>query len=164
MHAHLRKIRISPKKVNLVAGMVRNKSVKEALSILEFTNKSAAKPLYKVIHSAMSNAEHNFKQNPDALVIKEIIVNDGPIYKRFQPVSRGRAHPILKRTSHITVKIEASAELIKSKPGKKKTATKAAAPTTDTDTHDEPHVSTGEAQHHPEKNATAKKTTSKSKK
>lgn len=149
MHAHLRKIRISPKKVNLVAGMVRNKSVKEALVILEFTPKSAAKALYKVIHSAMANAEHNFKQDADSLVIKEIIVNEGPIYKRFQAVSRGRAHPILKRTAHITVKIEASTDLIKKKPSKK--ATKEA-----TETSDAQEVA-------PKKKSPAKKTASKAK-
>lgn len=121
MHAHLRGIRISPKKINLVAGMVRRKPAKEALDILEFTPKRAAHYLYKVIQSAVSNAEHNFKQDPDTLIIKEILVNDGPTYKRFQPVSRGRAHPILKRTAHITVKIESSPELIEKRPAKKMT-------------------------------------------
>lgn len=99
--------------------MVRRKPAKEALDILEFTPKRAAHYLYKVIQSAVSNAEHNFKQDPETLIIKEILVNDGPTYKRFQPVSRGRAHPILKRTAHITVKIESSPELIAKRPDKK---------------------------------------------
>lgn len=126
MHAHLRKIRISSKKVNLVAGMVREKSVKEALTLLEFTPKKAAKVLYKVIQSAGANATNNFKQDLDTLVIKEIIVNQGPTYKRFQPVSKGRAHPILKRTSHVTVKVESDPELVakfqKANAGKRKKA------------------------------------------
>ncbi len=109
MIAHLRKTRISPKKVSLVAEMVRRKPVSEALDILKFTPKKAAKVLYKVIQSAASNAENNFKQDIGTLTIKEIIVTQGPTYKRFQPVSRGRAHPILKRTSHVTVKVEATA-------------------------------------------------------
>lgn len=115
MIAHLRKIRISPKKANLIAEMVRNKTVTHALTLLKFTPKRAAKVLYKVINSARANAENNFKQETGSLMIKEIIVNEGPTYKRFQPVSRGRSHPILKRTSHITVKVEADPNLIKPK-------------------------------------------------
>lgn len=106
MKAILRTIRISPKKANLVAELVRNKSVKEAVDQLAFTPKKAAPILKKLIESAAANAENNFKQNPETLYIKEIIVNEGPTYKRSNPVSKGRAHPILKRTSHITVKLE----------------------------------------------------------
>jgi large subunit ribosomal protein L22 len=98
-----RNIRISPKKANLVAGLVRKKKAQEALDILKFTPKKGAKILYKVLHSAMANAENNFKQKKDSLVIKEIVVNEGPTFKRSVPVSRGRVHPILKRNSHITV-------------------------------------------------------------
>jgi large subunit ribosomal protein L22 len=101
-----RHIRISPKKANLVAGLVRNKKAEEALDILKFTPKKAAGILYKVIKSAIANAENNFKQNRENLIIKEIIVTEGPTLKRSVPVSRGRVHPILKRTSHITVKVE----------------------------------------------------------
>lgn len=132
MIAHLRKIRISSKKANLVAGIVRGMPVEKALKTLKFTPKKAAKILYDVIQSAASNAENNFKQNPETLVIKEIIVNEGTTYKRHQPVSRGRAHPILKRTAHITVKVEADPSLVKSKakPAKKAT-TKNEAPVED---------------------------------
>lgn len=121
MIAHLRKIRISSKKANLVAEMVRRKPVNEALNLLKFMPKRAAKILYKVIHSARANAETNFKQSRETLVVKEIIVNEGPTYKRFQPVSRGRSHPILKRTTHVTVKIEADPNFMKSKTKKKST-------------------------------------------
>ncbi len=103
MKAIARNIRISPKKANLVAGLVRKKKAQEALDILKFTPKKGAKILYKVLHSAMANAENNFKQKKDSLVIKEIVVNEGPTFKRSVPVSRGRVHPILKRNSHITV-------------------------------------------------------------
>lgn len=103
MKAIARNIRISPKKVNLVAGLIRKKKAQEALDILKFTPKKGAKLLYKVLHSAMANAENNFKQKKDSLVIKEIVINEGPTFKRSVPVSRGRVHPILKRNSHITV-------------------------------------------------------------
>ena len=103
MKAIARHIRISPKKANLVAGLVRLKAAKEALSILKFTPKKAAKILYKVVKSAVSNAENNFKQKLDDLMIKEIIVTEGATLKRSVPISRGRMHPILKRNSHITV-------------------------------------------------------------
>lgn len=106
MKAHLRSIRISPKKANLVAGLVRGKKVTDALDFLRFTPKKAAGILHKVIQSAASNAEKNFSQDRDHLFVKEIIVNAGPTMKRFNPVSKGRGHPILKRTSHITVLVE----------------------------------------------------------
>lgn len=105
MKAILRQIRISPKKANLVAALVRNKKVGNALDILRFTPKKAAPILRKVISSAISNAETNFKQTKDNLYIKEIVVTEGPTYKRSLPASRGRVAPILKRTSHITVKL-----------------------------------------------------------
>ena len=108
MKAHLRRTRISPKKANLVAGLIRGKSVEEALQILKFTPKKAAKTLYKVVHSAAANAEQNDSQTRSDLMIKTVLVTKGPFYKRFLPSARGRALPINKPTSHITV------ELIKS--------------------------------------------------
>lgn len=126
MQAVLRQIRISPKKANLVAGLVRKKKVDEALTLLKFTQKKAAKILYKVIKSAQANAENNFKQPKDLLVIDQIIVTEGPTYKRINPVSRGRAHPILKRTSHITVKIGVDTAAKKATPKKKEEAPKKA--------------------------------------
>lgn len=106
MKAILKQIRVSSKKANLVASLVRNKKVIEAIDILKFTPKKTAPILKKLIESAAANAENNFKQSKDALVIKEIIVTEGPTYKRRVTISKGRAHPILKRTSHITVKLE----------------------------------------------------------
>ena len=105
MKAILRQTRISPKKANLVAQLVRNMKATEAVDILKFTPKKAAPILRKRIESAMANAKTNLKQDPEDLVIKEIIVTEGPTQKRSIPISRGRMHPILKRTSHITVKL-----------------------------------------------------------
>ncbi len=106
MKAVLRQTRISPKKANLVAGLVRGKDVQDALDILKFTPKKGAQILYKVVKSAASNAETNFKQALDNLYIKEIIVTEGITYKRSTSCSRGRMHPIRKRNSHITVKVD----------------------------------------------------------
>src|SRR3990167_1451022 len=106
MKAILRQIRISPKKVNLVAALVRNKKALDAVDILRFTQKKGAPIIKKVLQSAMANAINNYKQSKEELYLKEIVVTEGPTYKRSVPVSRGRMHPILKRTSHITVKLE----------------------------------------------------------
>ncbi len=119
MKAVLRRIRISPKKANLVAGLVREKTVKDALAILKFTPKKGAKILYKVVHSAAFNAKNNFKQSIDDLVISSILVTKGPTYKRSIPISRGRAHPIRKRTSHITVEVGLPQEKTDKKPDAK---------------------------------------------
>lgn len=107
MKAILRQVRISPKKVNLVAALVRKKGATEAMEMLKFVPKKSAPVLRKLIGSAVANAQENFKQDKASLVIKEIIVTEGTTYKRRMPVSRGRSYPILKRTSHISVKVEA---------------------------------------------------------
>jgi len=105
MKAVLRQTRISPKKANLIAGTVRGKKVSEALNILKFMPKKGAKLLYKTIHSAASNAVNNFNQVMDELYVTTILVTKGPTYKRSLPISRGRTHPIRKRTAHITVEV-----------------------------------------------------------
>lgn len=110
MKAIKRNLRISPKKVNLVASLVRGKPVETAINFLRFTPKKSAKPLMQTIKSAVANAEQNFKQNKKDLFISKIIVNEGSTLKRSRPVSRGRSHPILKRTSHITVELAVAAE------------------------------------------------------
>jgi len=103
MQAHLRKIRISPKKVNVLAEIIRDKDALIALDILKFTPQKAAKLLYKVLNSAVSNAEKNFQKESKDLWIKEIIVNKGPSFRRNIPSARGRALPITKPTTHISV-------------------------------------------------------------
>ena len=106
MIAHLRGIRISHKKANIVAGLVRGKKVEDALAILKFTPNKGATIMYKVLHSAISNAENNEDKKREDLVIKSIIVNKGPVMKRFMPSTRGRALPLAKPTSHITIELE----------------------------------------------------------
>jgi len=105
MKAIRRNLRISPKKVNLVADLVRGKPVEQAINFLQFTPKRSAKPLMETIKSAVANAIQNFKQDRKDLYISKIVVNEGSTLKRHRPVSRGRSHPILKRTSHITVEV-----------------------------------------------------------
>ncbi|ABJ77077.1 MULTISPECIES: 50S ribosomal protein L22 [Leptospira] len=97
-------VRMSPRKVRLVADEIRGYAVGEALDILKFTNKRAIEPLTKVILSASANASVlNDKVDSNQLFIKKIYVDEGPIMKRFRPRARGRAARIRKRLSHITV-------------------------------------------------------------
>jgi len=103
MKAVAKHVRIAPQKANLVAGLVRNKSVTEALAILKFTPKKAARPILKAIASAAANAKANLKQDEKDLFIKEILVSKGGTLKRSVPISRGRTHPIWKKSSHIKV-------------------------------------------------------------
>lgn len=103
MKAFLKNYRKSPRKVRLVADLVRGKKVDDALIKLKFLPKGASEAMIKLIESARANAEHNFKVATADLIIKEITVNDGPTLKRSMPVSRGRSHPINKRTSHVHV-------------------------------------------------------------
>ena len=103
MKAHLKNVRISPKKVNLVADLVRKMQVNQAISLLEYTPKKAARILRKLIASAAANAKNNNSKNVDTLSIAEIKVSKGLTIKRFNPISRGRAHPINKFCSHIHV-------------------------------------------------------------
>lgn len=103
MHAIGRSLRITSKKINLIADLVRKKDVETAINVLKFTPKKGARILGKIVKSAVANAENNYKQAKDSLFIKEIIVTEGATLKRSVPVSRGRMHPILKRTAHTTV-------------------------------------------------------------
>ncbi len=98
-----RYVRIAPRKVRLVIDLVRGKKVDEALAILEFTTKRAAKVVKKLIQSAVANAEQNPDVDVDNLYIKRIYADEGPTLKRIRPRAVGRAYLIRKRTSHITV-------------------------------------------------------------
>jgi len=108
--AHARHVRMSPYKVRTVLALVRGKSVNEALAILEHTPKISREPIEKVIRSATANAEHNNGHSRADLIIAEIYADQGPTLKRMQPVSKGRGHKILKRTSHITVILDTAKE------------------------------------------------------
>jgi large subunit ribosomal protein L22 len=126
MKAIIRTSRITPKKANLIAGMIRNRKANEGLEILKYTPKKAAKILYKLLNSAVNNAVSNFKQDQKALLIKEVVVTKGPTLKRGVPVSRGRVYPILKRTAHITVTLELDPNAAKASKSSKKEETAAA--------------------------------------
>ncbi len=96
-------VRMTPRKLRLVADLIRGKSAQEAWSILEFTPKRAAGPLKKVLESAIANAKHNNEFAPETLSVSRVLIDEGPTMKRFTPRARGRAGAIKKRTSHITV-------------------------------------------------------------
>ncbi len=97
--------RISARKVRLVADMIRDADVDEALNILKFTPNRAANMLDKVLRSAVANAD-NDEADVTRLYVQKAFVDEGPTIPRFRPKDRGRAHPIRKRTSHITVVVE----------------------------------------------------------
>jgi large subunit ribosomal protein L22 len=103
MKAKLSQYRQSPRKVRLVANAVKGKPVDEALRRLRFLTKRAAKPVAKLIESAVANAEENDGKRRGDLTIENITVDKGPTLKRFRPRARGRATRINKRTSHINV-------------------------------------------------------------
>ena len=107
MKAVAKFVRIAPRKARLVADEVRGKSYPEAASLLRFTNKRAAKIVGDVLNSAAANAEHNSDADTDELRVKTIKVDEGPTIKRYRPRAMGRATMIRKRTSHITVELEA---------------------------------------------------------
>jgi large subunit ribosomal protein L22 len=104
--AVLKYVRISPQKVRLVSDVVKGRPVEDGLNILKFMPKKAAQILLKVIRSAVANADQNHNMDVDALVIKNIVADQGPTLKRFRARARGRGTRILKRTSHITVVLE----------------------------------------------------------
>jgi large subunit ribosomal protein L22 len=99
-------VRMSPRKVGVVAALVRGRSVEDALTILSHTPRRSAMPVQKVIASAKANAEHNHNYKPDSLQITEISVTPGPRLKRYRPAAHGRALPFQRKTSHIRVVVE----------------------------------------------------------
>ena len=109
MKAVAKYVRIAPRKARLVADEVRGKSYPEAVSMLRFTNKRAAKIIGDIVHSAAANAEHNMDADPDELIVQEVRVDEGPTIKRYRARAMGRATMIRKRTSHIRVELGAPA-------------------------------------------------------
>ena len=102
-----RYIRISPYKVRVVLDLIRGKNVNEAVAILDNVSKAGALPIKKVGLSAAANAEHNLQMNAADLYVAECYADQGPTLKRMQPMGHGRGFRILKRTSHITVILDA---------------------------------------------------------
>lgn len=103
--ATLRYARVSPQKTRLVADQIRGLGVARALQILEYSQKKPAAVLRKLLESAIANAEHNEGADIDELSVSTVFVDEGPVQKRIRPRAKGRANRILKRTSHITVKV-----------------------------------------------------------
>jgi large subunit ribosomal protein L22 len=103
VHATVRYVPMSPQKVRLVLDLVRGMPVTEAMDRLRFVQKSAAKPVYKLIRSAVANAEENFGMSRDDLFIHTIYADEGPTRKWRRFGARGRFKPLLRRQSHITV-------------------------------------------------------------
>ncbi|WP_168123572.1 50S ribosomal protein L22 [Paenibacillus sp. HB172176] len=101
--AHVKFVRIAPRKAQLVADLIRGKQVGEAIAILRHTPKSVSPILEKLLNSAIANAEHNYQLDVNKLVVSQVFANQGPTMKRFRPRAMGRASRINKRTSHITL-------------------------------------------------------------
>ena len=116
-------VRMSPRKVGVVASLVRGRTVAEAITILEHTPRRSALPVKKVIESARANADHNHKYKPDTLRITTITVTPGPSLKRYRPAAHGRALPFQRNTSHITVIVDGEKRVPK-KPAAEKPAAK----------------------------------------
>lgn len=101
--AILKYVRISPRKIKIVLDLIRNQDADKAMAILKFTPKAACEPLEKLLASAIANAENNHNMDTSKLYVAECFACPGPILKRIRPKDHGRAHRILKRTSHVTI-------------------------------------------------------------
>lgn len=126
IRAYANGVRMSPRKVGMVASLIRGRTIADAVVILEHTPKRAAKPVLKLMQSAKANALNNHNLTENSLRITQLQVTAGPRIKRFRPISMGRAHPFQRRSSHILV--ELSGEIKPKKPAAEKaSATKPAA-------------------------------------
>lgn len=146
IYATAKNIRISPTKVSLVTEKIKKMKPQNALSYLDFIPNASARPLKKVLASAVANAKNNHGLKEDTLFIKEIIVNKGPAFKRFKAIARGRAHSILRRTSHIRVVLENKEEKLP-KTAEKKSETKLVAPMNEPIEKNESQAKTKGAKH-----------------
>lgn len=104
--AFLNSFRESPRRVRVVAGMIRGKRVEDALAILRLQQRKAAKMLAKVLQSAVANAAENDKADADQLFVTKVAVDGGPVQKRWMSRSMGRANRMIRRTSHVTVVVD----------------------------------------------------------
>jgi large subunit ribosomal protein L22 len=119
--ARARYVRVTPMKARRVVDLIRGLPAREALTVLQFAPQAASEPVFKVLASAVANAENNERLDPDTLLVSQAYVDEGPTMKRFRPRAQGRAYRIRKRTSHITVVVESVAT---GRPAAKKTAKK----------------------------------------
>ena len=122
-----RHVGISPTKARRVVNLVRGLPAKDALTVLQFAPQAASEPVYKVLASAIANAENNERLDPDSLLVSEAFVDEGPTLKRFRPRAQGRAYRIRKRTCHITIAVESVGTTTPARPAKSAPAAKAAA-------------------------------------
>ncbi|HZN17708.1 MAG TPA: 50S ribosomal protein L22 [Micromonosporaceae bacterium] len=118
-------VRVSPTKARRVVNLVRGLPAKEALTVLQFAPQAASEPVYKVLASAIANAENNERLDPDSLLVSDAFVDEGPTLKRFRPRAQGRAYRIRKRTCHITIAVESVQASAKAVPARKAAAAKA---------------------------------------
>lgn len=119
--AKLNNLRASPRKVRIVADLIKGKKVRDVITQLDFLAKKPASPIAKLLKSAISNAKNNFKVTDETnLIVKAIAVNSGPVLKRSRPRSRGMANQILKRTSNISIVLEEQSQNKKSNIKNKK--------------------------------------------
>jgi len=128
----LRYLRIAPRKVRLVADLIRGKKIEEAQTLLTFTRKRAAQPILKLLKSAIGAASHNFQLETANLYISKILVDEGPKLKRWRARARGQAFEIQKKTSHITMVLDEVTEKpkkVKAKRAKKAKRKKISPPT-----------------------------------
>ena len=150
-----RHVRVSPMKARRVINLVRGLPAKEALTVLQFAPQAASVPVYKVLASAIANAENNERLDGDSLLVAEAYVDEGPTLKRFRPRAQGRAYRIRKRTCHITVVVE-SVSVAQTRAAKAASAAERSEPADD----DATDVST-RAKKAPAKKAAAKKAPAK---
>jgi large subunit ribosomal protein L22 len=119
--AKLRFYRMGPKKMRLIADLIRGKRVERAQAVLGLLNKKGAEPILKLLNSAVANAKHNFSIENSNLIVKSIMVDGGPVLKRFMPKAHGRATPVRERTSHVSLILEQLEEKVKKEKVSKKT-------------------------------------------
>lgn len=113
--AFAREVHVSPRKARLVANLVKGLPIGEALTQLQFLVKKPAGPIKKLLDSAVANASHNFQIEADRLFVKNITVDGGAVFKRFEPRAQGRAFPVRKRTSHISLILGVRREAFKTR-------------------------------------------------
>jgi len=154
--AELKNHRQSPRKVRLVADLIRGKKAEDALTLLTFTVKRASDPVRKLLESAIANASHNFDIKVEDLFVKEIRVDEGPTLKRFRARAHGRASSIRKRTSRILINLDKKESGSKTKKTTKKVEK--------AEKVEKKEVKKTVAKKAPAKKAPAKKTVTKTKK
>jgi large subunit ribosomal protein L22 len=113
VQAIAKSVPMSPRKVGVVAALVRGRTVEEALAILEHVPRRSSTPVLKAVKSAKANADHNHNLKPDTLRIVEISVTAGPRLKRYRPAAHGRALPFQRKTSHIRVIVDGDVRVAK---------------------------------------------------